>query len=136
MAIERPYVPQLFTPVGYCSVTVATGTRLIHCSGQIALDSAGALIGKQDLTMQSRQAVNNLIMTLKAADATFKDVIKMTMYVVNLNDDSLNQIFVGATTVAKEFGQSLPLTASTVVGVQRLAHSEALLEIEAVALLP
>lgn len=136
MTIDRPAVSQLATPVGYCHVTVAIGTRLIHCSGQIALDSNGILVGEQNVTAQSQQAFRNLILALGAAHATLADVVKMIFYIVNLSDDSINHIFQGATTATKDLGQSLPLMASTVVGVQRLAHVGALIEIEAVAVLP
>jgi len=44
-------------------------------------------------------------------------------------------IFKGAAIAAHEIGQQLPLAASTVVGVQRLAQAGALIEVEAVAVL-
>ena len=135
MTINRPHIPQLATPTGYTHVTIATGTRIIYCAGQTALDASGAIVGEQDLAAQAQQAFKNLAIALQAASATMTDIVKMTMYIVELNDNSLSQISKGAFYATKDVGQQLPLTASTVVGVQRLANAQALFEVEAVAVL-
>jgi len=68
---------------GYSHVVAATG-RLIAISGQVALDESGRLVGPGDPEAQARQVFENLRRCLAAADATFADVVKLTVYVTDL----------------------------------------------------
>src|SRR5262245_49847890 len=49
----------------------------IYVSGEVALDSAGQLVGAGDLRAQARQAFANLAFVLKIAGATPADVVKI-----------------------------------------------------------
>jgi enamine deaminase RidA (YjgF/YER057c/UK114 family) len=135
MTITNPSVSTLAPAVGYAHVTVATGTRLVF-STQTALDTQGNLVGAHDLAVQTSQAIKNLALALSAANATLADIAKTTLYVVSLDDDSLPKIFAGISAYTEETGHQVPLTASTLLGVQRLGLADALIEIEAVAVLP
>ncbi len=117
-------------------MTSAVGTCLVFCAGHIALDAQGNLVGAQDLTAQTVQALKNLALALEAANATFADIAKTTLYVVGLNDDALPKIFAGISIATEETGQQFPLVAGTLLGVQRLALADVLIEIEVVAVLP
>lgn len=136
MTIESPSVSTLARAVGYAHVTIATGIRLVFCAGQGALDAQGNLVGAHDLTAQTAQAIKNLALALEAAHATLADVVKTTLYVVDLDDDSLSKIFAGISAATEETGQQFPLVAGTLLGVQRLALAGTLIEIEVVAVLP
>jgi enamine deaminase RidA (YjgF/YER057c/UK114 family) len=136
MTISNPSVATLAPAVGYSHITVATGTRLVFCAGQGALDAQGSMVGIHDLVAQTAQAIKNLALALEAANATLADVVKTTVYVVGLDDDSLPHIFAGISAASKEIGQPFPLVAGTLLGVQRLAVADALIEIEAIAVLP
>src|SRR5207244_11355110 len=63
-AQERPRFVNpsaLPTPRGYTQlVEVPAGQRLLYLSGQVALDSAGALVGGTDFRAQAKQVFENL----------------------------------------------------------------------------
>ena len=136
MTISNPPVSTLAPAAGYSHVTVAMGTRLVFCAGQCALDAQGKLVGAHDLAAQTAQAIKNIALALEAANGTLADMVKTTVYVVGLDDDSLPHIFAGISAASEEIGQPFPLVAGTLLGVQRLALADALVEIEVIAVLP
>lgn len=129
MKIDYLNLSGLAAPVGFSHVTVAKPGRLVHVSGQVSKDATGQIIGVGDLALQTKQVYANLQAALKAAGATFSDVIKVTTYVVDLTAEK------GA--VVREvrnrmLGESA-YPASTLVGVGSLIASQLLIEVEAVA---
>ncbi len=64
------------------SQAVRVGTS-VYVSGQVALDSVGALVGGTDLQRQVDQSLANLSRVLLAARALPADVVHLTVYVVN-----------------------------------------------------
>ena len=113
----------------YSQVVVASGARLIHVSGQVSVDAAGALVGAGDLAAQTRQAMRNVGLALAAAGASYADIVKMTTYVVNYRPEYRAVIRDARSGL---FAESEP-PASTLVGVAALALPEWLIEIDAVA---
>src|SRR5215217_7486661 len=47
-------------PAGYTHVVEVTAGRPVYIAGQVALDSAGALVGPGDIRAQTRQVFDNL----------------------------------------------------------------------------
>jgi 2-iminobutanoate/2-iminopropanoate deaminase len=73
-------------PVGPYNQAVAAG-GLLFCSGQIALDPAsGALVGDGDVEAETRQVLANLQAVLAAAGCGPAQVVRTTVYLVNLAD--------------------------------------------------
>jgi len=111
-------------------VVRARGSQLIYLAGQVALDRTGNLVGRGDLRAQAVQVFENLKAGLAAADATFADVVKMTMLIVNYTPEmrpilrEVRELYLSA--------ERPP--ANTLVGVQALAVDGLLIEIEAVAI--
>jgi 2-iminobutanoate/2-iminopropanoate deaminase len=124
--IQRLNPPGLSTPTGYSHVVSARGGRTIYIAGQVAQDVKGQVVGEGDLAAQMRQVFANLETALKAAGATFDDVVKMNTY---MRDASQLQVY--RDTRAKYFTKALP--ASTLVEVSRLANPAFLIEIEVIA---
>lgn len=124
--IQRSNPPGLSTPTGYSHIVAATGGRTIYVSGQVAFDANGQLVGKGDLGAQTRQVFANLETALKAAGATFNDVVKTNYYMLDAS-----QVQVIREVRAKYFTKELP--ASTLVEVRRLANPDFLIEIEVIA---
>ena len=124
--IQRMNPPGLSTPTGYSHVVSARGGRTVYIAGQVALDAKGQLVGEGDLAAQTRQVFANLETALKAAGASFNDVVKTNYY---LRDAS--QVQVIRDVRGKYFTTDLP--ASTLVEVSRLANPGFLIEIEVVA---
>jgi enamine deaminase RidA (YjgF/YER057c/UK114 family) len=129
MIIDRIDPPELLKIPEIVNVSVATGSRVVHISGQTAVDTEGKVVGSTHLD-QSRQAFRNLLVALDAAGATLTDVAKFNIYMVDYSWDALE----GLMTAGKEvLGDPYPLTANTLVGVASLWLPELLVEIDAVA---
>lgn len=115
----------------YSHVVEVSRGRLVFISGQVAQDAAGNLVGAGDFSAQTRQVFENLKTALAASGATFKDVVKLTSYIVDMSQiDKYRD-------VRSEYlkGNPHPPT-STTVAVPRLVREDYLLEVEAIAVLP
>lgn len=116
---------------GYANVGVLTGGRLVYVSGQIAFDGENRVVGKGDLKAQAVQVFENVKACLATAGATFRDVVKISTYVVGLTP-------AGAGIVREVRGQYFAghRPTSTMVGVSALIDPDLLIEVEVVALVP
>ncbi|WP_282155983.1 RidA family protein [Cytobacillus gottheilii] len=98
----------------------------LFTSGQIPLTSDGDLVGG-DIVGQAHQVFNNLQAVLKAGGADLVHVVKVTLFIKNLNDfPKINEIY------AYYFGDHRP--ARSCVEVSRLPK-DVEIEIEAIAYL-
>lgn len=115
---------------GYSQLAEVTDGKMVYIAGQIALDPAGNLVGKDDFRAQVRQVFENLKAAVEAAGGNFHDVIKLNYFCAESVDPS--QI-----PVVREVRDSYVNTAnpptSTFVIVKRLVRPEWLIEVEAVA---
>ena len=132
--MSRPNVqyfnpPALSVPTGYTHVVEVLKGRTIYIAGQVALDKSGNVVGKADFTAQATQVFENLKVALAAAGATFDNVVKITTFVTDMT-----QLPTLRTIRAKDYGENVP--ASTLVQIQKLAHEDLLIEIEAIAVVP
>ncbi len=121
-------VAALAEPIShYTDAVVADG--LLFVSGLVGVDGRGALVGGDDVAAQARQVFENMRAVLAGAGCGFEDVVKVTVYLTDVDDRPL------LNPVRQEvFGEMRP--ASTLVEVSRLAVPGAKVEIEAIALLP
>ena len=102
---------------------------ILFVSGLTAHGSDGKLVGGADAAAQTRQILINLGLVLKAAGATMADVLKVTVFLTDIDDRA------AINPVRQEFfGAARP--ASTLIEVSRLALPEMKVEIEAVVGLP
>ncbi len=58
----------------------------VYCSGQIALDPKTGEMVAGDVAAEARQVLSNLSAVLAAAGLGFADVVKTTIYLVDLVD--------------------------------------------------
>jgi enamine deaminase RidA (YjgF/YER057c/UK114 family) len=121
--------PGLSKPNGYTHVVVVQPGKPVYVSGQVALNAAGEVVGKDDLRAQVTQVMENLKTALAAAGASLQDAVKLNYYVVNLNPDKLSVI----REVRNKYISAEHPPASTLVGVTALARQEFLIEVEVVA---
>ena len=124
--IQRIRLPeQLSEPISHYT-DGARGGNMLFVSGMLPTGPDGALVGAGDVVAQAEQVFQNIKAVLDAAGATFADVLKVTVYLRDVDDrPRINPIR------QKYFGQSRP--ASTLVEISRLAMDGALVEIDAVA---
>jgi enamine deaminase RidA (YjgF/YER057c/UK114 family) len=122
----------VFAPATYSQAAVASGSRLILLSGQVALDSQGALVGKGDLAAQAEQAYTNVAVALAGVGASFADVARLTVYVVDWSPEKMEALVGGARRAGAKHGFDVR-KAITLIGVTVLASPDFLLEVEAIA---
>ena len=98
--------------------------NLLFISGMAPVDGRGRVVS-EDVAAQARQVFENLKAALDAAGATFADVLKVTVYLTDVNDRTkINPVR------QQYFGAARP--ASTLIGVKELAIPGMKVEIEAV----
>jgi enamine deaminase RidA (YjgF/YER057c/UK114 family) len=119
--------PTLFPPTGYSHVAEVRGGKLVFLAGQVALDRHGSAVGPGDYRAQAEQVFRNLESALASAGATFRDVVKLTYYV--LDASHLPEI----REVRDRFIDPKRPPTSTAVQVAQLARPQFLLEVDAVA---
>lgn len=112
------------------AVAVPAGARLVFVSGQVALDSAGALVGAGDARAQTRQVFENLRRAFAAEGATFADVVKLTFYLRDVAD------LAAVREVRDAYVNRAAPPASTLVEVRQLFRPDVLVEVDAVAAVP
>jgi enamine deaminase RidA (YjgF/YER057c/UK114 family) len=121
--------PELAPTHGWTQVVTSTGGKTVYVSGQTSVDARGHIVGKGDLKAQTEQTYANLDVALKAAGASWRDVVKMNLYVVGLKPDVVPMMReVRARYVNREHPP-----ASTLVGVTALVGADWLIEIDVVA---
>lgn len=131
---------QLINPEGlpqpehYVQAAVATGSRTVYLSGQVARDADGNPVGAGDLAAQVEQAYSNVATALAAVGGGFDDVAKLTVYVVDWSEDKLAALGAGVARVAERLGVD-PRKPITLLGVASLGEPDLLVEVEAVAVL-
>lgn len=96
-------------PIGPYSQAVLTGHEL-YCSGQIALDPLTGEIVAGDVTAQTQRVMENLGAVLCAAGYHVADVVKTTIFLVDMNDfAAVNAVY------EKYFGASKPARSTVAV---------------------
>jgi 2-iminobutanoate/2-iminopropanoate deaminase len=87
--------PQAPAPVGPYNQAIRASGVMVFCSGQIALDPAtGQIVGEGDVAKETEQVMQNLEAVLKAAGATWADVVKTTVFLADMNDfTTVNNIY-------------------------------------------
>ncbi len=89
-------------PIGPYSQAVLSGEHL-YCSGQIAIDPQTGELISGDVSAQTERVLENLEAVLTAAGCTFADVVKTTIFLVDMNDfATVNERY------ARRFGASRP----------------------------
>jgi enamine deaminase RidA (YjgF/YER057c/UK114 family) len=121
--------PALNPTNGYTHVVAATGGKTIYVSGQVAVNEKAEVVGKGDFRAQVERTFENLKAALASAGASFKDVVKVTYFVVDLKPEHVAAL----REVRRKYLDAQNPPASTLLGVSALAVPEWLVEIEVVA---
>jgi enamine deaminase RidA (YjgF/YER057c/UK114 family) len=117
-------------PVGYANGILARGD-LIFTGGLIGWDAEGRFA--DGLVEQARQALVNITVVLAEAGAAPEHLVRMTWYVVNM--EAYRAVGPALGRAYREvIGRHYP--AMAVVEVTRLVEPQALVEIEATAVIP
>jgi enamine deaminase RidA (YjgF/YER057c/UK114 family) len=119
-------------PVGYTHVVEAAAPgRIIFISGRLGLDLDGQVVGAPgDFRTQAELVFVNLQNALAAVGAGFEHVVKLNNYLVDISHLPVFR------EVRDRFVDTLAPPASTTIAITGLARREALIEVEAVAVVP
>jgi enamine deaminase RidA (YjgF/YER057c/UK114 family) len=121
--------PGLSPTSGWTQVVISRAAKLIHISGQAAVNAAGEVVGKGDLRQQTEKTFENLSLALAAAGARWEDVVMMRLFVVGLKPEHVPTI----RQVRSRYVSAEHPPASTLVGVSALVGPDWLIEIEVTA---
>jgi len=119
----------LSKPPGYTHVVEATTPgRIVYIAGQLGIDREGKL--SSDFRLQAVQTFENLKNALAAVGGQFQHVVKLNNYFVDMKYlPTFRQ-------VRDSYLADKDRPASTTLAISGLAREGALLEVEAVAVLP
>jgi enamine deaminase RidA (YjgF/YER057c/UK114 family) len=112
------------------SAAVKVG-NVIYLSGQVPLDSLGALVGPDDLGMQSRQAFANVARVIRAARGVPGDLVQLTVYVTGYDTAAVGTI---RTAAEPYFEPGVP-PALIIVGIGTLPEPSMRIVVSGIAVL-
>jgi enamine deaminase RidA (YjgF/YER057c/UK114 family) len=118
----------------YRQVSVASGSKLVFVAGQVSWDADGVTVGEGDLAAQIEQCYLNVGTALAGVGASFADVARLTVYVLDWTPDKMPQFLEGVARAAKTLGAT-PVPPATLIGVAALAIAGHLVEVEATAVI-
>ena len=119
--------PGLHPAPGFSHVAIASGTKVVHFAGQVALAPDFALVGEGNLEAQTRAAMENLKVAMNAAGVGWGDVVRRTIYTLHPTE------YETITRAIDEVTGGAEHPAQTLVGVTGLAVPGCLIEIECTA---
>ena len=123
--------PGLPRPAGYSHIAIAPeSARIVHVSGQVAMDGAGNIVGAGDFATQATQAFENLREALISAGSSFDHVLKINMFVLDMAD------LTALREVRDRFVNTDAPPASTLLQVSGFFREGILFEVDAVAVVP
>ena len=103
------------------------GGNLIFTSGQLPIDPETGVLIQDDIKLATRQSIENVKAILEEAGASLNDVVKVTIFIKNMNDFALvNEVY------GEYFSEHKP--ARSCVEVARLPK-DGKIEIEAIAVI-
>jgi 2-iminobutanoate/2-iminopropanoate deaminase len=123
---RRAIRPAGITPTPAFFVPAVRAGNTVYVSGQLARDANDKIAG--DMATQTRRCLENIRIILEEAGARMEHVVKLTAYMTDM------RLAPQAWAVREEYFASNP-PASTGVQVAALTRPEALIEIEAVAVI-
>ena len=97
--------------IGPYSQAILSGNTL-YCSGQIAINPDTGNLVIENITAETNQVMKNILAVLKAEDMNFENVVKCSIFMIDMNDYSaVNQVY------AKCFSQNPPAREAVQVSV-------------------
>jgi len=128
---------RIIQPAGWAAARgyangVLTPDGTLYVGGQIGWD-ADQVFRSHDFIGQMEQALRNIMAVVEAAGGTAADLVRLTWYVIDKKEYLARQAEVGQA-YRRVLGRHFP--AMTMVVVAGLVEDEALIEIEATAVIP
>lgn len=81
------------SPIGPYNQAILSGDTL-YISGQIALNAESGKLILDSIPLETQQVMENLKAVLEAADMTFNNVVKSTIFISNMDDfTQINEVY-------------------------------------------
>lgn len=131
MGSTQILVPPLESPNGYTHAVIARGTRMLFVAGQVGMDSKGQL--PSDMVAQFHRCLVRIETVLRTAGAHPSELTRLTVYTTDMatyKDKSRELGMVYRRCFGRRY---VPMS---VVGVSCLYEGDALVEVEATAVMP
>ena len=81
------------SPIGPYNQAILSGDTL-YISGQIALNAESGELILDSIPLETKQVMENLKAVLEAADMTFNNVVKSTIFISNMDDfTQINEVY-------------------------------------------
>ena len=81
-------------PIGPYNQAILVNESTLYTSGQIALNPTTMELVLDDIKTETTQVMNNMKAVLKAAEMTFENVIKTSIFISNMNDfTQINEVY-------------------------------------------
>src|SRR5512137_362454 len=95
-AVAVPGAPAAIGPYSQAVLVSGPAGRTLWCSGQIPLDPATGELVPGDAAAQTERVLRNVEAVLAGAGMTFADVVKATVFLVDLADfAAMNGVYAG-----------------------------------------
>ena len=125
--VRTDQAPAAIGPYSQAVVVPMGDRKMIFCSGQIPLNPVTGMMVEGDIAAQTRQVLANLGAVLAAADATFANVVRTTIFLASMDDfTAVNEVY------GEKFAHNAPARAT--VQAARLPR-DARVEIDAIAVI-
>ena len=131
--MEKEFInpPELYKHPGYTRVVTVKGPcKFIFIAGQTPSDEGYQPVARGDMKAQYERVMEGLTIQLKAAGATWSDVVVRRVFTLDV--DGLIKVLADPSTKRPEHAEHPPT--STMIGVTRLSHPDFLIEIDLLAI--
>ena len=115
--------------VAFSNGAKTSGGELLFISGQLGRDENNQIVGIGDIGAQTRQVMKNIKAIVENAGGTINDIVKVTVFITDMAH------FKEIHEARMEFFHAEHLPASTMVEITGFTSKDALIEIEAVAVI-
>ena len=96
-AVSTPGAPKALGPYSQAKHVRAGELEWLYTAGQVGLDPGSSELVSGDVAAQARQVLANLRAVLAAAGFTFADVVKTTIFLVDMKDfQDVNRVYAEA----------------------------------------
>ena len=120
---------QLHPAPGFSHIAVASGAKVVHFAGQVALAPDFSLVGGDDLFEQTRAAMRNVKTAMDEVGVGWDDIVRRTIYTLHPTE------YETITRAIDDVTGGADHPAQTILGVTGLAVPGLLIEIECTAVL-
>jgi 2-iminobutanoate/2-iminopropanoate deaminase len=130
---EKDYPYTQGGPAPWTQICKVRAGTLVFIAGQVAYDDLGRIIASDNMQAQAELVYKNVKDALESAGAKVSDIVCERAYVPDMEAYKINATKVRAKFYADSGVATLP--PMTLIGVNRLAHKDLMIEVEVIAAL-